>query len=59
METLCKYNPPDNPYWCKIIHGYCQFHKPQYVNEHCPFWYSTDKEKSVVDKKNEKSIKND
>ena len=38
MSALCKYNPSDNPYWCNVIWGYCQFQKEEYVNEKCPIY---------------------
>ena len=38
MEAFCKYNPEDNPYWCKIIWGYCQFQADSHINEHCPIY---------------------
>jgi len=38
MEAYCKYNPSDNPYWCNVIWGYCQFQTPGTVNEHCPIY---------------------
>lgn len=38
MEAYCKYNPSDNPYWCNVIWGYCQFQIPSYINEHCPIF---------------------
>lgn len=38
MSVFCKYNPPDNHFWCNVIWGYCQFHKENYINEHCPIY---------------------
>lgn len=40
MEAFCEYNPSDNPYWCNVIQGYCQFQVAQMVNEHCPIYYA-------------------
>ena len=38
MSVLCKYNPSDNPFWCNVIWGYCQFQHENYNNEHCPIY---------------------
>ena len=38
--TYCKQNPSDNPYWCNIIWGYCQFQTPDTVNERCPIYHA-------------------
>lgn len=36
MIAYCKHNPKNNPYWCNVIWGYCQFQTETTINSFCP-----------------------
>ena len=49
MEAFCRQNPSDNPYWCNIIWGYCQFQVDDFINEKCPIYQGFPKWPVIVD----------